>query len=169
MSDGGNGCGDITTDESVRRLGEAAHKLSMRGIKTFVIKMGNGNVPDENAQLTSIAANGGAMSTMGPAYLEAPTPEQLDQVLSSLSDMLASCELGLGPAPKDSDSSKVNLYIDGELIPFDAAGTKKAGWGFTDDKRQVMSIYGDACKHFKKTRATNIVIEYGCPPVPVLL
>jgi hypothetical protein len=169
MSDGGNGCGDITTEDSVRRLGEAANKLSARGIKVFVIKMGSGAVAEENAQLTAIAANGGTMMTTGMGYLEAPTAQQLDQVLATVSDSLASCELQLGPAPKDADSSKVNLYIDGALIPFDATNAKKGGWGFGDDKKQLMVIYGEACAQFKKTRATNIVIEYGCPPVPVLL
>lgn len=171
MSDGGNGCGDITTEDAVQRLSVAAKKLSDQGVKIFMIKMGNGKVAEEDAQLSSIALNGGApqMTAGGTPYLEAPSPEQLDKVLATLSDSLASCELQLGPPPKDADSSKVNLYIDGAVIGFDATSTKQDGWGWSDDTHQTMLMYGDACAHFKKSRTTSIVVEYGCNPEPILL
>jgi hypothetical protein len=170
MSDGGNGCGDIDPDEAATRLGEAAKTLSDKGVKIFVIKMGSGDVPEEDAQLNAIAKNGGTkLSSKETAYLEAPTPEELDQILASLSDELASCDLNLGAPPADADDSKLNLYIDGELIPFDATGQKTEGWGFSDATHRALSMYGEACKRFKMTRSTSIVVEYGCPPVPVLL
>jgi Mg-chelatase subunit ChlD len=169
MSDGGNGCGDIPPAEAATRLGEAAKQLAMRGVKVFVIKLGSGNVPEEDAQLRAIAENGGAPQMGATPYLEAPSADKLAEVLATLSDSLANCQLELGPAPKDADSSKVNLYIDGAVIPFDAKNEKRDGWGWTDDAKRNMTMYGEACAHFKKSRATNIVVEYGCMPVPVLL
>jgi hypothetical protein len=169
MSDGGNSCGEITYEESVRRLAEASAKLRALGVNVHVIKLGNANILEEDAQLRAIAENGGAPQPGAAPYLEAPTPEQLNTVLAKLSDELASCQLELGPPPKDADISKVNLYIDGEVIPFDAQSAKQNGWGWADDKRQTMLMYGDACTRFKKSRATNIVVEFGCTPEIVVL
>jgi hypothetical protein len=172
MSDGGNGCGDIMPDEAARRLGEAAKKLSAMGVKIFVVKMGAGQVPEENAQLQAIASNGGAPQNMmgsGNAYLEAVTPDKLNEVLATVWDQLPTCELQIGEAPMGADSSKVNLYIDGAQILFDATGVKRDGWGYTDTGMKKITLYGEACTQFKKSRATSIVVEYGCPPAPVLL
>lgn len=169
MSDGGNSCGEISYEESVRRLAEAAAKLRERGVTTHVIKLGNANILEEDAQLRAIADNGGAPQAGGVPYLEAPTPDQLNAVLAKLSDELASCQLELGAPPKDADTSKVNLFIDGEQIPFDAQNAKQNGWGWASDAHQTMLMYGEACTHFKKSRATNIVVEFGCVPQIVVL
>ena len=169
LSDGGNSCGEITPQESATRLGAAAKQLNAHGTKVFAIKLGNANIPEEDAQLRAIAENGGAPQMGSVPYLEAPTPEKLTEVLATLSDTLANCQLELGPPPKDADNSKVNLYIDGAVIPFDAKNEKKDGWGWNDDTRRGMTMHGPACAQFKKSRAANIVVEYGCMPVPVLL
>jgi hypothetical protein len=169
MSDGGNSCGEILYEDAVRRLAEASAKLRARGVTTHVIKLGSANILEEEAQLRAIADNGGAPQTGGVPYLEAPTPDQLNAVLAKLSDELASCQLELGPHPKDADTNKVNLFIDGEQIPFDAQSAKQNGWGWANDARQTMLMYGEACTRFKKSRATNIVVEYGCVPQIVVL
>jgi hypothetical protein len=57
--------------------------------------------------------------------------------------MLASCQLELGPSPKDSDTNKVNLFIDGEQTPFDSQNAEQNGWGWANDSRQTMLMYGE--------------------------
>jgi hypothetical protein len=168
ISDGGNSCGGMTAEEAVSRLGVAATKLHASGTKIFVIKVGNSSTAEEDAQLKSIAVNGGApqdTSAGGTPYLTAPTPEKLSEVLASLSDTLASCQLELGEAPAGVDVAKTNLYIDGQIVHFDGQDTKQDGWGWADAKRETMLMYGPACTQFKQSRAANIVVEFGCPSV----
>jgi hypothetical protein len=167
ISDGGNSCGGMSAEEAVARLGAAAMKLNASGTKIFVIKVGNSSTAEEDAQLRSIAVNGGAPqdSTAGTPYLTAPTPEKLSEVLAGLSDTLASCQLDLGPAPKGADITKTNLYIDGEVIRFDSQASKQDGWGWADDKRETMVMFGKACTQFKQSRAANIVVEFGCASI----
>jgi hypothetical protein len=167
ISDGGNSCGGMTAEEAVSRLGVAAMKLHASGTKIFVIKVGNSSTAEEDAQLRSIAVNGGAPqdSTAGTPYLTAPTPEKLSEVLAGLSDTLASCQLELGPAPKGADVTKTNLYIDGEVIRFDSQASQQDGWGWADDKRETMVMFGKACNQFKQSRAANIVVEFGCASI----
>lgn len=171
MSDGGNGCGDIMPDEAARREGEAVKKLHDKGIRVFAVKMGSGDMPEEDAQLEAIAANGGAApNTMGGhSYLEAPTPDKLDAALATIWDSIPTCELQLGDPPQGADDTKVNLYIDGAQVPFDATNAKRDGWGWLDTGKRKLTMYGDACMQFKKSRSTSIVVEYGCPPAVVLL
>lgn len=169
MSDGGNSCGEIPYEDAVRRLAEATATLRAGGVTVHVIKLGSANILEEDAQLRAIAENGGAPQMGGVPYLEAPTADELNAVLAKLSDELASCQLELGPHPQGADTEKVNLFIDGEQIPFDAQNAKLGGWGWADDARQTMLMYGDACARFKMSRATNIVVEYGCVPPPVVI
>ena len=42
----------------------------------------------------------------------------------------AACTLQLGALDPKADKSQVNLYLNGEVISFDAQATKQTGWGF---------------------------------------
>jgi len=172
ISDGGNSCDDISTADAVTRLGTAAKALNDRGIKVFAIRFGpkDASFADQDAQLRAIVTNGGT-ATGDPAdpsnipYLDAPDEDTLNAVLQGVSESLASCGFELGDVPEDADKAKVNLYINGTAVPFDMAAEKKDGWGFSDDAKTAIEIYGPACKEFKNNRATSLVVEFGCVPL----
>jgi hypothetical protein len=126
------------------------------------------NIARSSRQAAAAPRSAAEARAQGP-YLEAPTPEQLNEGLAKLSDELASCQLELGAPPQGADTNRVNLCIDGEVIPFDAQGAKQNGWGWANDARQTMSMYGDACSRFKKSPSTNLVVEFGRTPIVVVL
>lgn len=175
LSDGGNACDDITQEQAVERLGQAAARLLERGIKTYAIRFGPKfeDFPQQDAQLRAIVTNGGTALGGGDPnavpYLEAPDEAMLNAVLSSVSEQLASCEFAVATDHKDADKDNVNLYIDGEVIPFDGMGAKQNGWGWLDAERTAITMYGESCTRFKNSRSTSIVVEFGCTPVVVVL
>jgi hypothetical protein len=174
LSDGGNACDELTQEQAVQRLGQAAASLRQRGIKTYAIRFGPKleDFVEQDAQLRAIVTNGGT-ATGDPndpnnvPYLEAPDESKLNAVLSSVSEQLASCEFVVSTTHPDADKSKVNLYINGEVVPYDMTNAKKDGWGWNDAERTTIAMYGEACTRFKNSRSTSIVVEFGCVPVPV--
>jgi len=174
ISGGGNSCDGVSQADAVTRLGAAAATLNGQGTKIYAIRFGNkgGDFADHDAQLRAIVTNGG--TAMGdPAdlanipYLEAPNEDELNMVLASVSEQLATCDFELGEPPQSADKNFVNMYINGEVIPYDAQKTKANGWGWADDARTVIEMYGESCSQFKSNRATSTVVEYGCMPVTI--
>jgi hypothetical protein len=176
ISDGANNCDGITQADAVARLGAAAKALRDRGIKVYAVRFGpktGMDFADQEAQLRAIVTNGGT-ATGDPndpnnvPYLDAPDQAQLDAVLTGVSEQLSTCEFEVSSNDKNADKDKVNLYINGEAIPFDQMGKKENGWGWVDAGRTTITMYGPACKRFKNSRSTSIVVEFGCNPIILL-
>jgi hypothetical protein len=180
LSDGGGGntCEPetVTPEQIVTRLGQATARLRERGIKTYAIHFGPrlADFPQEDAQLRAIVSNGGT-ATGDPndpnnvPYLEAPDESKLNEILKNVSEQLSSCDFVVETTNKDADKDRVNLYIDGEVIPFDASNAKQNGWGWLNPERTTITMYGESCTRFKNSRSTSIVVEFGCVPVVVVL
>jgi hypothetical protein len=98
-------------------------------------------------------------------YLDAPDANALNAALGTISQSLASCALTVGQLASDADKNQVNLYLDGDIVPFDRLLTKGDGWGWLDSARTQMELYGATCERFKSRRTTSIVVEAGCEPV----
>jgi hypothetical protein len=176
LSDGGDNCSGEDQDGIVRRLGAAAKTLHDKGIKTFAVRFGSedGRTPENEAQLRAVVSNGGTDESdpNDPSkrpYIDAKDQAQLNAALGSISDRLATCSFTLGNLPTDADKSKANLYLNGEVIPFDATGSKKDGWNWIDAEKTAAELYGDACTAFKTNRRTSVVVEIGCMQIPVVL
>jgi hypothetical protein len=176
ISDGANNCDGITQADAVARLGAAAKALRDRGIKVYAVRFGpktGMDFADQEAQLRAIVTNGGT-ATGDPndpnnvPYLDAPDQAQLDAVLTGVSEQLSTCDFEVSSSDKNADKDKVNLYINGEAIPFDQMGKKENGWGWLDAGRTTITMYGPACKRFKNSRSTSIVVEFGCNPIILL-
>jgi hypothetical protein len=175
ISDGANNCDGITQADAVARLGAAARMLRERGIKVYAVRFGpkDTTLPDQDAQLRAIVTNGGTatMNASDPnavPYLDAPDQKQLDAVLTSVSEQLSTCDFAVSSSDKNADKSKVNLYINGEAIPFDQMDKKENGWGWLDAGKTTITMYGEACKRFKNSRSTSVVVEFGCNPIVLL-
>jgi hypothetical protein len=176
ISDGANACDNITQADAVTRLGNAARMLHDRGIKVYAVRFGpkgGMDFADQDAQLRAIVTNGGT-ATGDPndpnnvPYLDAPDQMQLDAVLTGVSEQLSTCDFVVSNDNTKADKDKVNLYINGEAIPYDSMGKKVDGWGWLDAGRTTITMFGPACKRFKNSRSTSVVVEFGCTPVILL-
>jgi hypothetical protein len=172
LSDGGNSCDGLTSAQAATRLGAAARTLHDRGIKVFAIRFGpkDASFTEQDEQLRAIVTNGGTaimdpMHPDAPPYLDAPDEATLNTVLQSVSESLAACAFDLGDVPKDADKEKVNLYINGTAVPRDTSGEKKDGWAFSNPEATSIEMFGPACTEFKNSRATSLVVEFGCQSI----
>jgi hypothetical protein len=172
VSDGGESCEPIDQATKVSRLAAAARTLQQRGIKVFAVRFGNKGLDfaDQDAQLRAIVKNGGTASgdpddPMNVPYLDAPDANALNAALASISRALSSCALEIGDLGDDADKSQVNLYLDGDVVPFDKSATKSDGWSWLDAARNSIELHGPTCERFKTSRSTSIVVEAGCAPI----
>jgi hypothetical protein len=176
LSDGGDNCSGEDQDGVVMRLGAAAKSLLDKGVKTYVIRYGSeeGRTPENDAQLRAIVSNGGTdesdpSNPMKQPYIDAMDESQLNAALASISDRLATCSFTLGNVPTDADKARANLYLNGEIIRFDATGSKQDGWNWADAEKTTAELYGASCTAFKTNRRTSVVVEFGCMQIPVVL
>ena len=175
LTDGGDNCAGVSQDELVTRFGAASGKLLAAGIKTYVVRYGaaDGNTPEQEAQLRAIVANGGT-ATSDPAdltkkpYIDAHTAQDLSDALSQISNSLATCAFTLGGVSDDADKDAVNLYLNGEIVPFDKQTTQQSGWGWLDPEQSSIQLYGQSCDDFKNNRKTSVIVEFGCEQVIVI-
>jgi Mg-chelatase subunit ChlD len=172
VTDGGDNCAGDEQPQIVARLRAAAQKLFDAGVRTHVVRYGSasGRTPEQEDQLRAIAEAGGTAvqdpaRPAAPPYVDARSVDELNAALAAISDKLATCSFGLTGLPDDADRAKANLYLNGEVIPFDSSGTKRNGWAYIDSERSVVELYGAACKAFKENRRTSIVVELGCAQV----
>ena len=68
----------------------------------------------------------------------------------------------------DHHKTNANLYLNGEVIPFDQQHAGKNGWDWTDDKQSAIELFGDSCTSFKTNRHTSVIVELGCMPTILL-
>jgi hypothetical protein len=176
LTDGGDNCSGADQAGIVKRLGDAAKVLHDKGVKTYIIRYGSeeGRTPENDEQLRAIVSNGGTDES-DPAnpskepYVDAKDQTELNSALSSISDRLATCSFTMGNLPSEVDKTKANLYLNGEVIPFDATGSKTKGWAWVDAKQTTAELYGESCAAFKTNRRTSVVVEFGCMQIPVVL
>jgi hypothetical protein len=170
LTDGGDNCSGASQADIVRRLGEAAGSLHDKGIQTFVVRFGSANAstPAQEQQLRAIVENGGT-SLADPAdpsqrpYVDASDATALTAALSTISNKLATCSFALGGIDDDADKDAVNLYLNGEVVPYDETGEN--GWAWTSDERTDIELHGASCEAFKSNRKTSIVVELGCEQI----
>ena len=175
LSDGGENCASFDNAEIVSRLETAAGQLLDMGIKTYAVRYGSeaGRTPQGEEQLAALVTAGGTAlvdpnDPSGRPYVDATTSDELANALADIADRLATCSFTLDGLPDhDEQKDNANLYLNGEVIPFDEMGAQQDGWNWIDTERTTVELYGDSCTAFKTNRRTSIVVEFGCPPVVV--
>ena len=175
LTDGGDNCSELTQEQLVAALGDSAATLLAAGIKTYVVRFGkpDSKTPEQEAQLRAIVGSGGTATsdvkdmTMTP-YIDALDATALDAALAQVSDRLASCAFTISGVDEKADKTLANLYLNGELISFDAAGAKVQGWTWNNSEQTEIELHGEACTAFKTNRKTSVIVEFGCEPVILL-
>ncbi|WP_437942486.1 vWA domain-containing protein [Sorangium sp. So ce341] len=152
------GAADACLDDA--RTVQQVTDLRAAGIETFIV-----GIPGTTAYadvLDELAAEGGtATSESSPRYFEVVDAASLGETLTSITrDLVRSCELALETEPPDR--AKVNVVIDGEVLP--KAGDD--GWDYDDSTTPpTIVIKGATCEHVKSVGVESVRVEFGCPTV----
>jgi hypothetical protein len=135
---------------------QAVQALNDAGIKTFVVGM-PGSEPYEHL-LDALADLGGTARAGSPKYYSVADTQALEQALKAIAASVAiSCQIPLDYEPPDPEL--VNVYFDGKVVPYDAAG----GWEWTDDGQ--VAIRGEACDQLSAGDVLEVQILAGCKTV----
>ena len=132
---------------------DALDDLFADGIMTYVIGMGAWLGGD--ADIMDEMARRGGTEHFYPA--EAP-----DELLAVFEDIMAtvvvSCRFDLNPS-EFADPTKVNFYIDGEIVPRD--DTHMNGWDYVD--ADTVEFFGPWCERIMSGDVSGVTATYGCP------
>jgi hypothetical protein len=89
----------------------------------------------------------------------------LTAALSHSASSQGTCSFSLAGLSDNADRKAVNLYLDGELVPFGVQATEHDGWGWLDPEQTELQLFGDFCEAFKNSRKPSLIVELGCAPV----
>jgi hypothetical protein len=127
----------------------AAQAAKDAGFKVFVIGIG-----PNLGNLTQIATAGGTTD-----YYPVSSPEQLVEVLSSISKFVGSCTFTSDEDPPDPGN--VAVYVNKQMV----AKSADEGWTYGDTSRDI-KLTGSFCERITAGEETSVQILFGCPGSP---
>jgi hypothetical protein len=134
----------------------AIEDLARAGVRTFVI-----GIPGSDAYadvLDRLALAGGVPRAGSPSYYRVNDAEELTATVGALGlEVALACSIELVEPPPDP--SLVNVFFDGEVVPYDPSD----GWTFVD--AQTVQMRGDACALMQTGQVLQADIVAGCPVV----
>lgn len=134
---------------------DALDALYSDGIPTYVLGMGSWLGADRDI-MNAMAEHGGTGS-----FYPAETPADLLSAFEAImGTVVLSCRFDIHPGP-EADPTKVNFYIDGEIVPMDPSHTN--GWDYVDD--DTIEFYGTWCERIMSGDISGVSAAYGCPTV----
>lgn len=139
----------------------AVAALADAGIKTIVVGMPGSEAYQD--VLDELAVAGGMPAQLtSPKYYKVDDSEGLSQALQDITQgVIRSCDILAEMAPPDP--AKVNVFIDGEVVPKDDMD----GWKYGDETNRFIQIVGTYCEQIEDAGAESISVEYGCTTVVV--
>ena len=134
------------------------------GVDTFVIGLGGvWDVWDE--VLSTVASLGGT----GDDY-PAQTDEGPDQLVTALQEIAATtteCTFDVDWDSLDASASKdpamVNLYVDGEIIPFSEDCSNSSGWHWLDE--DTIELCSQLCYNYRWGVVSEVYASFGCETI----
>jgi hypothetical protein len=150
VEDGQLSC--VDTDESERVVSE----LAAQGIKTYVIGLPGSEI--FSTVLDRLAIAGQTARDALPRFFPASNSDELAASLRAIGvSIVASCDVTLAAAPPDR--GLVNVYLDQDVVPLDAAD----GWAWTTDAS--IELRGEACAQLERGDVVQVQVVAGCPTV----
>jgi hypothetical protein len=149
-TDGEPNClNDRASNSDLEETVIAAQAAKDAGFKVYVIGIG-----PNLGNLTQIAAAGGTTD-----YYPVSSPEQLVEVLSSISKFVGSCTFTSAEAPPDP--ANVAVYVNKQRVDKNA----DEGWTYGDTPRDI-KLTGSYCERITAGEQTSVQILFGCPGSP---
>lgn len=151
MTDGLPNCGSDGTgvEKSI-----ASAYAATPSVSTFVVGIGDGTQSAPQT-LDSWATAGHSARKTSPLYYQANNVNDLNMAFGEIVAGIASCTYKLTDKP--DDPNLLTSYIDGHLVPVDAAN------GMTyDPASQSIEFHGMSCDKIK-AGAAKVDVIYGCP------
>jgi hypothetical protein len=149
--------GDPTQCLDASRTVVAIQSLANAGVATYVIGVpGSGPY---SAVLDRMAVAGGTARASEPLYYAVSTTDEaaLAAALKSIAAKItATCALTLNQPPPDP--GQVNVYLDGAVVPQDAAN----GWTLSGS---TVTLVGATCQRVLSGDALDLRVIAGCPTV----
>jgi hypothetical protein len=149
-------CGNEWTAELVART----EQLLLAGIKTVVV----GYNGADDATMNAIAVAGG--SPFG-TYLPASDESALQGALETIGAALVSCSFGVDVPDASADPDAVNLYFDGELLPYEPGCVTGTGWDWADEAHTRIQLCSGPCDELRAETVDNVKARFGCPSVQI--
>ncbi|HWZ89399.1 MAG TPA: vWA domain-containing protein [Polyangiaceae bacterium] len=127
------------------------------GIDTYVVGMPGS---EQYSALLSRLAVAGHTARAGttPYYAVSDTNELSDALKAIGAHVAITCDLPLAAAP--ANAGYVNVYFDGQAVPFDASD----GWQWTNDEDSIQFV-GAACDTLSSGNVLNVQVLEGCKTV----
>ncbi|MBW2261828.1 MAG: VWA domain-containing protein [Deltaproteobacteria bacterium] len=131
----------------------ALDALLADGIPTYVLGMGAWLGTDREI-MNNMAEHGGTTS-----FYPAETPAGLLSAFEAImGTVVVSCRFDIHPG-EEVDPTKVNFYIDGEIVPRDTSHA--AGWDYVDE--DTIEFYGVWCDRIMSGGISGVTATFGCP------
>ncbi len=135
----------------------AVYAIAAAGVPTYVVGV-PGSGPYTGV-LDQMALAGGTARSTAPYYYEVTSTDQaaFTATLSTIAaQVTATCTLALSAPPPDP--TRVNLYLDGTLVPEDPTN----GWTLSGS---TVTLEGTTCTDVLSGKALSLRIVAGCPTV----
>lgn len=127
------------------------------GIDTYIVGMPGSE--QYGALLSRLAAAGNTARPGATPYYAVSDTEELTLALKSIGARVAiTCNLPLAAQP--NDIGFVNVYFDGQNVPFDASD----GWQWADGENSIQ-FEGAACSTLSSGNVLNVQVLSGCKTV----
>jgi len=150
------GCSlDPSSCLDAERSYETIDALRSVGIDVHVVGVSAGDYGDV---LDEMAARGGT-----GAALMADDPAGVRSAFEAVAGAVASCEVELQAPDASADPDQVNLYLDGDPVPFDTDGACEQGWQWADGETRRVRFCGESCDHLRQSGGGLVTATFGCP------
>ena len=155
----GNACTNTPNPTEEMGTEQAVSGSVAAGFNVFVV--GIGNVSSAVATLNQMAINGGEAQTgAATSYYAATDPTTLENALSTIVGVIASCTISLSGAP----SGFTNVAVSADT----ASGTVEImqdptnGWSYGPNMQSI-TLNGTSCTDLKNGTYSNFQFYYACP------
>jgi hypothetical protein len=136
--------------------------LDDHGLKSIAIGFGSTS-GSMAAELNAIASNGGTDFT---TFLHAEDGSALEAALDEIASTVITCTYVLDDPGPSADPTKVNFYLDGEVVPMDEDCTEDSGSGWHwVVEYTTMEFCGDICDAIKAGEFETITATWGCDTI----
>jgi hypothetical protein len=148
-------CEEFMNEDLMAQSVSAIGSLFDHGVGTFVIGLGTWELA---AELLNQLAEAGGHGRPGPfKYYDALSPEELTEILESISEQTLACDLELDRPPDIPEWLWV--YFDGQAV--DPDPSHQDGWDYNQELNQV-NFYGPTCDLLRSGEVNQVEVRVGC-------